>query len=655
MVELVHRRASARPYDGLLPSCGLARRERDDDVAASVGDVRRLADAQLRRLQHRALLVERGEDVSARRRALHDADRPPAHDGAARHSRAGALHDVYAGARKLGEIEALAVADDRRDGREVERPLRSGDASVEIDVALRLSAEADGGAVCVELVYGEAHLRDVLHVDLERGGSVGREHLRIRRAPSELDALAELFELRVGYLARVHLLRRHARKEVGLRADSGELLGRDEVPEVGEIVALLASVRGKVVHNERVVRAPGVGRLLQPRLVQKVAQELGEERPLGEIAAGALERQDVPQRLRLERALRLGEPAREREEPVQSGAADVGISRVLVRARGEAAAVGGDEVAVLEKRNAPLLLFVRIRERVELGEGERLVALVVLVCLAGADALADRLEVSRSPGQCLRPGVEVVRMRGRIHPAGVGKEPEFVAEARLDREARIEEGVEGDLLLVEDGRVGVRRRLDLAHVCGRLDAEEALEVPAQELVRRPSRVPAGVRLPREEHVPQLQAPPGVVAESGAVVRIQELLLLVRTPCVLEVEQRVEVPLARAALELRHERGAVRREGVALGEFEVRELREVVGAADCGCERQRPCGHRLFHRIAAFLFIRSPHTAAIVPETRPRVNREDESRFTSPIVFCYTTQRTQGSACQHGLRSECCDG
>ncbi len=33
----------------------------------------------------------------------------------------------------------------------------------------------------------------------------------------------------------------------------------------------------------------------------------------------------------------------------------------------------------------------------------------------------------------------------------------------------------------------------------------------------------------------------------------------------------------------------------------------------------------------------------------------EARFTGPIVFCYTTQRTQGSTCQHGLRSECCDG
>ena len=116
-------------------------------------------------------------------------------------------------------------------------------------------------------------------------------------------------------------------------------------------------------------------------------------------------------------------------------------------------------------------------------------------------------------------------------------------------------------------------------------------------------------------MPQLQAPPGVVAESVAGVGVKELRLLVRTPRVLEVEQRVEVPLAGAALELRDERGAVRREGVALGEFEVRELREVVGAADCGCERQRPCGHRLFHHIAAFLFIRSPHTAAIIPETR----------------------------------------
>ena len=63
----------------------------------------------------------------------------------------------------------------------------------------------------------------------------------------------------------------------------------------------------------------------------------------------------------------------------------------------------------------------------------------------------------------------------------------------------------------------------------------------------------------------------------------------------------------------------------------------------------------FVRMVRRLFIRSPHTAAIVPETRPRVNREDEVRFTGPIVFCYTTQSTQGSTCQHGLRSECCDG
>ena len=31
----------------------------------------------------------------------------------------------------------------------------------------------------------------------------------------------------------------------------------------------------------------------------------------------------------------------------------------------------------------------------------------------------------------------------------------------------------------------------------------------------------------------------------------------------------------------------------------------------------------------------------------------EARFTSPIVFCYTTQRTQGSTCQYGSRSERC--
>ena len=409
------------------------------------------------------------------------------------------------------------MADDRCDGREVERPLRSGDASVEVDVALRLRAEADGRAVGVELVYGEAHLRDVLHVDLERDGSVGREHLRIRRAPPELDALAELFELGVGNLARVHLLRRHARKEVGLRADAGELLGRNEVPEVGEIVALHAAVRGKVVRDERVVRAPGVRRLLQPRLVQQVAQELQKQAALCEIAALALERQDVPQRLRLERALRLREPAREREEPVQSRAADVRVSRALVRSGGDAAAVGGDEVAVLEKRNAPLLLSVRGRKRVELGERERLVAFVASEGLGLANPAAHLLEVPGRPGNRLVPRMEVVRMRGRVDPSGVREEPELVAEAVLDGEAVLEEGVEGYLPLVEDGGIGVRRRLYLAHVCGRGDAEEALEVPAQELVRRPSRVPAWIRLPREEHVPQLQAPPGVVAESGAGV------------------------------------------------------------------------------------------------------------------------------------------
>ena len=108
-------------------------------------------------------------------------------------------------------------------------------------------------------------------------------------------------------------------------------------------------------------------------------------------------------------------------------------------------------------------------------------------------------------------------MRGRVDPSGVREEPELVAEAVLDGEAVLEEGVEGDFPLVEDGGIGVRRRLYLAHVCGRLDAEEALEVPAQELVSRAPTVPSRVRLPREEHVPQLQAPPGVVAESGAGV------------------------------------------------------------------------------------------------------------------------------------------
>ena len=63
-------------------------------------------------------------------------------------------------------------------------------------------------------------------------------------------------------------------------------------------------------------------------------------------------------------------------------------------------------------------------------------------------------------------------MRGRVDPSGVREEPELVAEAVLDGEAVLEEGVKGDLPLVEDGGIGVRRRLDFAHVCGRLDAEE---------------------------------------------------------------------------------------------------------------------------------------------------------------------------------------
>ena len=158
-----------------------------------------------------------------------------------------------------------------------------------------------------------------------------------------------------------------------------------------------------------------------------VLEELHEQSPLGEVAAVAFERQDAAERLRLDRGLRLGEPAREGEEPVESRAANARIERVFVGPRREAFAVGGDEVAVLEKRDAPLLIAVLLDERVEFGERERLVSLVALVRLAGADALADRLEVTGRPGQCLRPGVEVVRMRGRLNPAGVREEPELVA------------------------------------------------------------------------------------------------------------------------------------------------------------------------------------------------------------------------------------
>ena len=164
VVELADRRASERAYDGLLPSRRLARRERDDDLAALVGRVGRLADAQLRRLQDRALLVKGREDVSARRHALHDAQRALAHDGAAREARAGAFDDVDPGARELREVDPLAVAEERSGGREVERPLSARDASVQVDVALRLRAEADRRAVGVEFVYGEAQLRHVLDV-----------------------------------------------------------------------------------------------------------------------------------------------------------------------------------------------------------------------------------------------------------------------------------------------------------------------------------------------------------------------------------------------------------------------------------------------------------------------------------------------------------
>lgn len=45
------------------------------------------------------------------------------------------------------------------------------------------------------------------------------------------------------------------------------------------------------------------------------------------------------------------------------------------------------------------------------------------------------------------------------------------------------------------------------------------------------------------------------------------------------------------------------------------------------------------------YAKCPHKSFCTPE----------ARFTSSIIFCYTTQHTQGSACQHGLRSECCNG
>ena len=45
----------------------------------------------------------------------------------------------------------------------------------------------------------------------------------------------------------------------------------------------------------------------------------------------------------------------------------------------------------------------------------------------------------------------------------------------------------------------------------------------------------------------------------------------------------------------------------------------------------------------------------IEATAKELPRSAEARFTGPIVFCYTTQRTQGSTCRHGLRCECCDG
>ena len=161
----------------------LVRREGNSDFAVLVGLEHGLAEAKLRPLHDRALLVEGGEDVSARVMALEDAQASLPDKRTAGNARAGQFDDIHPRFLQLGKDERLGVADDRCVGREVDGPRDCRNRCVEVDVALHLPAENLARAEGIEGEDGKAHPRDVLHVHRKLHVVVRGKGLGIRVGP----------------------------------------------------------------------------------------------------------------------------------------------------------------------------------------------------------------------------------------------------------------------------------------------------------------------------------------------------------------------------------------------------------------------------------------------------------------------------------------